>query len=150
MELKLIRKYKKEDYTIGHLLIEGMYFSDCLEDKVRTLNSIADKVHGKTAIPEGRYKITLDVKSNKFSKYEFYHNVCGGYLPRLLKVPFFDGILLHVADGYKGADLLEGCIGVGKNKIKGGLLYGKEVFTELYAKLEQAKKRGETIWITIS
>ena len=150
MELRLHRKYKKDNYTIGHLYVEGLYFCDTLEDKVRQLNSLSDKVYGETAIPQGRYRITLDIKSNKFAQYSFYKDVCNGYLPRLMSVPFFDGILLHIADGYKGADLLEGCIGVGKNKIKGGLLYGKEVFTELYAKLEQAKKRGETIWITIS
>lgn len=150
MELRLHRKYLKDSYTIGHLLVEGIYFCDTIEDKVRPLHSLADKVHGQTAIPKGRYRIVLDVKSNKFSKYSFYQEICNGYLPRLASVPFFDGILLHVADGYRGADLLEGCIGVGKNKIKGGLLYGKEVFAELYAKLEQAKKRGETIWITIS
>lgn len=150
MELRLHRKYPKDNYTIGHLYVEGLYFCDTIEDKVRSLNSLADKIHGQTAIPMGRYRISLDVKSNKFSKYSFYQEVCNGYLPRLTSVPFFDGILLHVADGYRGADLLEGCIGVGKNKIKGGLLYGKEMFTELYAKLKQAKERGEPIWITIS
>lgn len=149
MELRLHRKYLKDGYTIGHLFVEGMYFCDTIEDRVRPLNSLADKVHGQTAIPKGRYRILLDVKSNKFSKYSFYQEVCNGYLPRLASVPFFDGILLHVADGYRGADLLEGCIGVGKNKIKGGLLYGKEVFTELYTKLKQAKERGESIWMTI-
>lgn len=156
MELRLNRKYCNKEYTIGHLYIDGVYFCDILEDKVRDVNRDGDlhdkdehKVYGKTAIPYGRYKVTLDVVSPKFSKYEFYKDVCGGKLPRLLNVKHFEGILIHVADGYKGADLLEGCIGVGRNLIKGGLLYGKETFAKLYQKLEKADSNNEDIWITI-
>lgn len=156
MEIVLKRLYKKDDYTIGKLYVDGVYECDTLEDKVRDLNKDGDlndegecKVYGKTAIPYGRYEVTLDVVSPKFSKYEFYKDVCGGKLPRLLNVKHFEGILIHVADGYKGADLLEGCIGVGRNLIKGGLLYGKETFAKLYQKLEKADSNNEDIWITI-
>lgn len=148
MEIVLNRLYKKDDYTIGKLYLNGEYFCDTLEDKVRDLNK-ERKVYGKTAIPYGRYEITLDVTSPKFSKYEFYSETCAGKLPRLLNVPHFEGILIHVADGYKGADLLSGCIGVGHNLIKGGLLNGKQVFCDLYRELESASDRGEDIWITI-
>lgn len=156
MELTLKRKYLKDTYTIGHLYVNGEMFCDSLEDKVRDLNKDGDlndegegKVYGKTAIPYSRYKVTLNVVSPKFSKYEFYKEVCDGKLPRLLDVPHFEGILIHVADGYKGADLLSGCIGVGHNLIKGGLLNGKQVFCDLYRELESASERGEDIWITI-
>lgn len=148
MELTLKRKYIKDTYTIGHLYINGERFCDTLEDKVRDLNK-EKKVSGKTAIPYGRYKITLDVVSPKFSKYEFYSETCGGKVPRLLNVPHFDGILIHVADGYKGADLLEGCIGVGYNLIKGGLLNGKQVFCDLYRQMFNAHLHREQIWLTI-
>ena len=156
MEIGLNRLYKKDDYTIGKLYLNGEYFCDTLEDKVRDLNKDGDlndvgegKVYGKTAIPYGRYEITLDVTSPKFSKYEFYRETCEGKIPRLLNVPHFDGILIHVADGYKGADLLSGCIGVGFNLIKGGLLNGKQVFCDLYRELASANDRGEEIWIAI-
>ena len=33
MKLKLIRKYKKSNYTIGKLYINDVYFCDTLEDK---------------------------------------------------------------------------------------------------------------------
>lgn len=148
MELTLKRKYLKDTYTIGHLYINGERFCDTLEDKVRDLTK-EQKVQGKTAIPYGRYEVTLDVTSPKFSKYEFYRETCGGKLPRLLNVPHFEGILIHVADGYKGADLLSGCIGVGHNLIKGGLLNGKQVFCDLYRELIDARLDGEKIWITI-
>jgi len=111
---------------------------------------IKKKICGKTAIPTGTYNLTLNVKSPKFSKYEFYQKTCNGFLPRILDVPGFSGILIHVADGYKGAELLQGCIGIGYNKIKGGLLDGKKVFKELYQKLINAKENNEKIEIEIN
>lgn len=156
MQLTVRRQYKKDAYTIGTLYIDGDKFCDTLEDKDRGLfknmpiSTIKElKVYGQTAIPTGCYKITLDVVSNKFSQYPFYQEVCNGKLPRLLDVPGFDGILLHVADGSKGADLLLGCIGIGENKIKGGLLNGKDVFRRLYTILQEALERNEEITINI-
>lgn len=156
MELKLSRDYKKDTYTIGRLYINNKLFCDTLEDKVRGLSSDMDesqiknlKVYGETAIPIGTYNIDLNTVSPKFSKYPFYLKTCSGKVPRLQNVKGFDGILIHVADGPKGATLVQGCIGVGYNTIIGGLTEGKKVFTELYKQLLQAKLRGEEIKITI-
>lgn len=156
MKISVDRKWKKTDYTIGRLYIDDEFFCNTLEDTDRGLHQNLDlniiksrKIPGKTAIPTGTYEITLNVKSPKFSKYEFYMDICEGYLPRLLKVPGFEGILLHVADGPKGANLIEGCLGIGYNKIKGGLLNGKEVFEELYKKLKNAWENNEQIIIEI-
>ena len=155
MELLLDRKYCKEKYTVGRLYIDGVFFSNTLEDKVRDINKNGKfdngeyKVYAETAIPYGEYEITLDVVSPKFSKYSFYKEVCNGKLPRLLNVPHFEGVLIHCADGPKGSDLLAGCIGVGFNTIKGGLTKGKDTFKELYKQLENANKRGEKIKIKI-
>lgn len=149
MELTVKRRFLKKGYTIGDLYIDGEWFCSTLEDEVRTLNSIKDKVYGKTAIPYGRYQIAMNVISPKFGIMPYYQEVCQGRLPRLVDVPFFEGILIHVADGWRGADLLQGCIGVGYNKIKGGLLHGKEVFRNLYDMLNKAYKKGEQIWISI-
>ena len=38
MEILIERKYKKENYTIGKLYINGEYFCDTLEDKDRGLS----------------------------------------------------------------------------------------------------------------
>lgn len=155
MDLLLERKYLKEKYTIGHLSINGSYFCDILEDTVRDINRNGTfdcgefKISGHTAIPYGEYEITLDVVSPKFSKYQFYKDVCQGRVPRLLNVPAFDGILIHCANGPEGYKLVEGCLGVGFNKIKGGLVNSKEVFIKLYNKLKTAKLKGENIKIKI-
>lgn len=142
MKLTLERKWKKSNYTIGNLYIDGKYFCDTLEDTDRGLKDTmpleeikALKKPSITAIPTGTYKITLDVVSPKFSQYSFYKGINGGRVPRLLNVKGFDGILIHVMDGKKGAALSSGCIGIGKNLIKGGLLLGKEYYKELYNKL---------------
>ena len=156
MELLVDRKWKKQSYTISNLYINGEWFCNCLEDADRGLDNSMSvdrilelKKPTITAIPRGTYEITLDVVSPKFSRYAFYKDVCNGKLPRLKNVKGFDGILIHVADGYRGPDLLEGCLGVGLNTIKGGLTNGKDTFKRLYDILLKAKLRGEVLKITI-
>lgn len=152
MELLLKRIAKKQDYTIGKLYINGQFFSNTLEDKDRGLTSSMTedeiskiKVYGKTAIPTGTYKINMNVVSPKFSKYTFYKNVCNGKLPRLMNVPGFDGILIHVGEGKEGHKLTSGCILVGNNTIVGGLTNSRETFKKLYQELKKSKDITITI-----
>lgn len=152
MELLLDRKYCKEKYTVGRLFVNGVFFSNTLEDKVRDINKNGKfdngeyKVYAETAIPYGEYEITLDVVSPKFSKYQFYKEVCNGKLPRLLNVPHFEGILIHCGTSAKNS---AGCILVGNNTIKGGLTNSKETFKKLYSILDKANKNNEKITIKI-
>lgn len=156
MELRNDRKYKKPEYVIGNLTVNGEWFCNTLEDADIGLTSDMEestirrlKIYGKTAIPSGRYKITMDVVSPKFSKYPFYMEVCEGKVPRLLNVKGFDGILIHVANGPRSHELVQGCIGVGLNEQKGMLSNGKRVFSELYKLMKEAHDRGEEIYIQI-
>lgn len=144
MKLLLKRIAKKDTYTIGKLYVDGKYVADTLEDCDRGLRqdmSLEEikkiKVYGKTAIPVGTYKIDMNTISPKFSKKQFYKEVCNGKLPRLVNVPGFDGILIHVGDGPKAEDLTYGCILVGKNRYVGQLNDGKQVFTKLYQELKE-------------
>lgn len=153
MKILLKRIAKRANYTIGKLYLDGKYFADTLEDTDRGLTQNmplkeiqSKKIYGKTAIPTGTYRIDMNTISPRFSKKSFYKTTCNGKVPRLLNVPGFEGILIHVGDGNKGADLTQGCILVGHNKIVGGLLDGKQVFTDLYNKLKQTK---DSITITI-
>lgn len=152
MELLLERKYCKDKYTVGRLYIDGVFFSNTLEDKVRDTNKNGKfdngehKIYGETAIPYGEYEITLDVVSPKFSKYPFYKEVCNGKLPRLLNVPNFDGVLIHCGST---ADNSAGCILVGNNTIKGGLTDSKKVFKNLYSILNKANKNRDKIIVKI-
>lgn len=152
MELKLKRKYLKDDYTIGHLYIDDKYFCDTVEDKVRDYNKDGDlldaneeKVYGKTAIPYGRYQIDMKTRSPKYSLRSAYL-WCGGYLPRLVDVPHFEGILIHA--GNTAADSA-GCLLVGENKVKGGLVNSMATLKRLYAIMKAAHCKGEDIWLEI-
>ena len=147
MELLLNRVYKGNKYTIGKLYIDGNYICDTLEDIDRNISSDMPldeikkiKVQDETAIPTGTYKMTLDVVSPTFSKYSFYMETCDGKLPRLLNVPGFEGILMHVGTNEKNTS---GCILVGKNTVVGQLTQGKECFKEIYNKLLQDKDNLE-------
>ena len=154
MEVQVKRLWKKAGYTVGRLYIDGKLICNTMEDKDRGLaqnTPIAEilkkKVPSETAIPKGRYKITLDVTSPKFSKYAFYKEVCNGKVPRLLDVPGFDGILIHAGATARNSS---GCILVGYNTITGTLTDYKSAFKAVYSKLKEARDRNEEIWITIS
>lgn len=146
MNLDLKRKFKGENYTIGKLYIDGEYFCDTLEDPVRDMDSVDDKIHTKTAIPAGRYRVSMRIISPKFSKRKSYA-WCRGRLPRLLNVPFFDGILIHIGNT---AEDTSGCILVGENKIIGKVINSTTTFINLWVKLNVADELGEEIWINIS
>lgn len=144
MLLTLRRIALRDTYTIGKLYINGVYECDTLEDKVRDLKK-EPKIAGKTAIPYGSYIVTLRVKSPKFSKKKAYESI-KGYLPRLLNVPHYDGILIHIGNT---AEDSEGCILVGENKVVGKVINSTATFWKLYPKLKEASDNGETIIITI-
>lgn len=141
MELRVKRRFFAETYTIGTLYVNGERFSDTLEDKNRDLNKngVFDgdekKVYAETAIPFGSYSVIVS-RSPKFKR----------NLPRLQNVPHFDGILIH-----RGANAshTSGCILVGENKVKGGLINGKQYEEKLTAICKAAQERGERIIITI-
>lgn len=153
MEIVVKRIALKDDYTIGKMYVDGVYLCDTLEDKVRDYNKDGDlkdaneqKVYSKTAIPYGRYEIAIDVVSPKYAQRASYI-WCGGYLPRLLNVPHFDGILIHAGNS---AEDSAGCLLVGENKVKGRLVNSMATLKRLYAILKSADAKGEQIWITIA
>lgn len=152
MELKLDRKYKKPNYTIGKLYINDKYFCDTIEDSDRGLkDSMSEseiklkKVYSKTAIPTGTYEIIMNTISPKF-KNRSWAKPYGGKLPRLLNVKGFEGVLIHV--GNKPEDSL-GCILVGKNNIKGQVTESTITFNKLMKELLQAHLKKEQITITL-
>ena len=153
MELKLRRIAKKNGYTIGKLSIDGKYFCDTLEDSDRELSSSMSldvlkkkKLAHITAIPTGRYEVTMSVISPRLSKSKFYKQYGDGRVPRLLNVPAFEGILIHCGNTAKDTD---GCILVGKNSKVGMVLDSKITYSNLYPLLEAAYKRNERIFITV-
>lgn len=140
MKLRLIRKYKKEGYTIGKLYVDGVYFCDTLEDKDRGLyDHMTESViaylkrYGETAIPYGCYKVDMETISPKYQKRNpAYTRPYGHKLPRLKNVKGFDGVLIHA--GNSASDTF-GCILVGKNLVKGKVLQSQATWRALMDKL---------------
>ena len=141
MKLLLKRVALRETYTIGKLYVDNHLFCDTCEDKVRDIER-EGKVYGKTAIPYGTYKVTLGVQSPKYSQRASY-DWCKGYLPRLLNVPHFDGILIHAGNT---AEDSAGCILVGENKVVGKVINSMATLKRLYGILREA---GDDITLTI-
>lgn len=154
MKLTVERTYLGSNYTIGHLYINGKFFCDTLEDVDRGLTkemSLRDiqkkKVKGKTCIPYGTYKVSMDVVSPKYSNYIKYPYALyvKGKMPRVLDVPRFDGILIHPGSTATDTD---GCLLVGENKVKGKVINSQYTWKKLCTLLMEANNRKELITIT--
>jgi len=159
MELKLIRTYKCDTYTIGHLYRKDkengqwVKLCDTIEDKDRGLdqsmteaNIARLKVKHQTAIPTGRYEIDMTTVSGVFMKKPLYKDFCGGKVPRLKYVKGFSGILIHSGTDQ---DSSSGCIIVGENKVKGKVVNSWATFKRVYMLLKRAHNNGERITLTI-
>lgn len=142
MKLKIDRVFLKKEYTIGFLSVDGVYLCDTLEDPVRDFNKDGDlldegetKIYGNTAIPYGTYEVRLTY-SPHFKR----------TLPILLNVKHFEGIRIHRGVNQKHT---EGCILVGENKIKGGLVDSAYWEEKIVALLKDAEDRKEKVFIEI-
>ena len=154
MLLTLTRIYNSPSYSIGRIHLDGVYQCDVVEDTDRGLDQSMPlseirkrKVYRMTAIPTGTYRLTMDVQSPKFSQYKYYKDFCNGYLPRILDVPGYDGILIHCGSSAASS---AGCIIVGYNTIKGKVTDSKKAWEKLMKQLLKAKKERERIQITIT
>ena len=140
MELLLTRLKFYDTHTIGQLYVDGEFFCFTLEDVEREVEGkpVASwKIKGETAIPQGRYKVTLEL-SNRF----------GPDTLTLKQVPGFDFIRMHSGNTDKDT---EGCIILGykltdSNIIKFGTT--RPAVLDLKGKVRQAL-RTEVVWITI-
>lgn len=159
MELRLRRIALKGEYTIGKLEVykngQWAYLCDTLEDKVIDINKNGcfdgkeEKVYGKSAIPYGKYAITMNVPSPKYSDYSryAYARPYQAYMPRLVNVKHFDGILIHPGST---AAHSAGCILVGRNTIVGKLTESQNIWRSLMDNyFMPAKRTKEPITIDI-
>lgn len=131
MNLALIRELSANGCTIGSLTVNGTFECYTLEDVVRD-----EKIHGETAIPAGTYEVRVTF-SNRFQR----------DLPLLIGVPNFEGVRIH--PGNTAANT-EGCILPGQTRTDSSVGASRLAFNPLYAKILDAWKRHEGIWITVS
>lgn len=143
MELKLIRKYRKIDYTIGILYVNNEYFCEILEDTDRGLKDSMSleeikkiKIKGQTCIPYGKYQILMTY-SPKYKK----------IMPLVNNVKGFEGIRIHSGNTNKDTS---GCLLPGFNKIKGQVINSRETFNRLYSLIQTAINNKENVTIEIT
>lgn len=142
MRMRLERHFLGEEYTIGHLYMDGLRLCEVVEDKVRDKNKDGDlddpgegKVYAKTAIPYGRYRMDLTM-SPKFTR----------LLPIILGVKHFTGIRIHRG---KNATSSAGCLIPGENKVKGGVVNSAAYEMKIVERMLKAKVNGEEMIIDI-
>lgn len=138
MKLQLERTFFGSRCAKGDLYVNGKFFCYTLEDRYREIEGedvSKWKVPGKTAIPQGDYKIIFNF-SERFQT----------IMPLLENVPGFDGIRIH--PGNTEADT-SGCILVGKffYNEKQLMTVSKAAFKELITVMSNAK---DEIWISIT
>lgn len=136
MELVLTRDIFEEECTLGQLFLDDQFECYTLEDTYREVTGIPVaewKIHGKSAIPLGRYSLII-TQSPRF----------GEALPLLLSVPGFEGIRIHAGNTDKDT---EGCILVGTERGEASLYHSREALSRLMQKLNGS---NETHFITIA
>jgi hypothetical protein len=130
MEMRVTRQVFTDESTIGELTIDGVHQCFTLEDKVRD-----EKIFGQTAIPAGRYEVTVSF-SNHFKK----------KLPLLMNVPNFEGVRIHPGNTAKDT---KGCILVGMTKGTNVVSNSRDAFDALFAKILAAAEQ-EKVFIEIT
>lgn len=130
MELYLLRRWQKQEYTIGEFSVNGVFWCNTVEDTVRKT-----KIKGKTAIPAGRYRVTITY-SPKFKK----------NMPLINAVPNFTGIRIHSG---VDANSTEGCIIPGENRLPGKVLNSPYWSNKIQMAIREAISRKEAVYITI-
>lgn len=151
-EIVIERRWKKPNYTIGNLYVNGTKISNVLEDPDRGLHknmSLSEirkiKRYGETAIPVGTYEVTLSF-SSKFSG-RVWAKKYKGLIPLVKNVPGFDGIRIH--PGNTAKDTL-GCPLPGFNTEKGKVTNSTQAYYTLMDKyLIPAHKNGEEIYLMV-
>lgn len=138
--LLTLRRYEfTKEYCEGKLYVDGKFFCDTVEDHNKDYDRDGrldvPKVYGKTAIPFGTFKITIDW-SPKFKRNMLH----------ILDVPYFEGIRIHNG---KDASWSAGCLLVGHRISKGKLDNDKNVMFELEKLVQIAINKGEKVEITV-
>lgn len=143
MRLELRRRWFTRETTIGDLFVDGVWICYALEDRDRGLERSMllttierMKIHGKTAIPTGRYRVEL-TPSARFKR----------VLPLLIDVPGFAGVRIH--EGNDAGDT-EGCPLVGLERGPDSIGQSSAAMRTLLPLLEQAVIRKEPITIEVS
>ena len=122
-------------HNFGQLFVDGKLLGQTLEDTDRRLEDGGEKDYGNTAIPRGRYRVTITF-SQRFKR----------PMPLLHDVPGFDGVRIH---GGNTEANTQGCPLLGAMRIDTGIRNCGPANERLMMYLEHAEDRSEEVWLTI-
>jgi hypothetical protein len=139
MKIEVRRVGFSSKSTISEVWVDGTRLWYGLEDAVRQEKGVPVwkwKVRGRTAIPEGRYKVIV-TQSTRFKR----------RLPLVVKVPGFTGIRIHSGNTHEHT---EGCLLLGMKTSKGTVLQSRAACAEAQELIETALLAGDKVWITFT
>lgn len=142
LHFTLIRKYRKEAYTIGQLFENGAFLCNTIEDRDRGLNNnmsasaiLKIKVPGETAIPTGTYRLDVN-ESPKFKR----------DLIEIVGVPGYSGVRIHKGNTAQDS---AGCVIPGINTEKGKVTDSTKYEEMLTRKVKAAIAKNDDCFLTI-
>lgn len=151
MEILIKRVYKgvNNDYTVGQLFIDGIYFCDTLEQTDRYLTQDMDETtittlttKDKTAIPLGTYNVVLTKNKLRHDRSYYVDTISVKDVKGFESVALIYGFSLEATNG---------SILVGDYQLRGKLLNVKIVYKMLKEKVRCAiNDRKESVTLTIA
>ena len=144
MDIQVIREKSNKDCTFGKLYINGKYICNTLEDIEREV-----KVKGETAIPKGKYIITLRNAGGKNEKYkDKFGEVWHKGMLYLNNVPNYEYVLIHIGNSKKDS---EGCIlvGLGRDIKTNTITQSTDAYKVIYPIISKALLNKEKVTIEI-
>lgn len=131
-----IRNPSGENFTLGRMYLDNVFFCHSCEDEDRFLEGgVVEKVHGRTAIPRGKYRLITSF-SNRFQR----------VLPLVVDVPGFSGIRIH--GGNRAEDSL-GCILVGKVRTSSGIAQCADSVRRIVDAIDACSELGIESWLEV-
>jgi hypothetical protein len=135
MILTIKRDTFNPGFTLGEFLVDGAFFGFTCEDADRKLEDGGIKEHGRTAIPRGRYKVTLSM-STRFKK----------LMVEVIGVRGFSGVRVH--GGNTAADTL-GCPLLGAIRTAAGVRDCAAINQRLIDLVQGAINRKEPVFLDV-
>ena len=128
----------REGYALGEIrygVFDSARVCYTVEDEDRKLEQGNGKVYGKSAIPTGRYRITIYQSPRR-----------GDTCILLNAVEGFSGVEIHAANH---AEELRGCIAVGTERLIDGVRNCKPALTSLITELRRLTMRGTAVYLNV-
>ena len=136
VDFVLKRDVRRDEFTLGRLLCGTDHFGWTGEDTDRELEHYPGrKIPKETAIPRGRYRLTVSF-SNRFQK----------LMPLIKDVPGFDGVRIH---GGNDQHDTEGCPLLGKTRTPVGVANCAEPVARLIRRIQDEEASGNHCWIEV-